>query len=62
MEWKGLIIMEPQEDKTELLLNDLNINEDQINESVKILEEEISNLKREILKKEMLIEKIINNN
>ena len=54
--------MEPQEDKTELLLNDLNINEDQINESVKILEEEISNLKREILKKEMLIEKIINNN
>ena len=54
--------MEPQEDKTELLLNDLNINENQINEAVKTLEEEISNLKREILKKEMLIEKIINNN
>ena len=62
MKWKGLIIMEPQEDKTELLLNDLNINENQINEAVKTLEEEISNLKREILKKEMLIEKIINNN
>lgn len=48
--------MEQQENSKEQL-----IKESQINEAIINLEEEISNLKRDILKKEMLLEKIKQN-